>query len=260
MFYLCSLLFASGLRISCLPTAPGSRHCGAMISVIIPTFNAAQDLPATLCTLVPAAADGLVREVIVSDGGSQDDTLAIADAMGCGIVHSNKGRGTQLAAGAAQARGPWLLFLHADTLPGPGWEQEVSAFIERADKQDDDRAACFTFALDSFGVKARLLEGMVALRCLVFALPYGDQGLLMRLGHYRRLGGFRHIPLMEDVDIVRRIGYRNLQILRTRAITSARRYETDGYVGRSLRNLSCLALYLLGASPEALMRRYQGQK
>lgn len=231
-----------------------------MISVIIPTFDAAHDLPATLCALVPAAADGLVREVIVSDGGSQDETLIIAEAMGCGIVRADKGRGTQLAAGAAQARGPWLLFLHADTLPGPGWEQEVSTFIERADKQGDDRAACFTFALDGFGMKARLLEGMVALRCVVFALAYGDQGLLIRLSHYRRLGGFRQIPLMEDVDLVRRIGRRNLHILRTKAITSARRYENDGYVRRSLRNLSCLALYLLGASPEALTRRYHGQK
>lgn len=231
-----------------------------MISVVIPTLDAAASLAQTLTALVPAAADGLVREVIISDGGSRDETLAIADAMGCTIIDGESGRGTQLAAGAAPARGPWLLFLHADTVPGPGWEREVEAFIERADKEGRDRAACFSFALDGFGWKARLLEGMVALRCLVFALPYGDQGLLIPLSHYRRLGGYRKVALMEDVDMVRRIGRRHLTILRTRAITSARRYESEGYMRRSLRNLSCLVLYHLGAPPEALARRYYGRK
>lgn len=231
-----------------------------MISVVIPTLDAAGNLAETLSSLVPAAADGLVREVIVSDGGSRDETLAIADAMGCQILVGEAGRGGQLAAGAGRARGPWLLFLHADTVLLEGWEREVSAFIERVDRSEHDLAAAFAFALDSFAWQARLLEKLVALRCFLFALPYGDQGLLIKLNHYRRLGGFSALPLMEDVEFVRRLGRRDLRHLRSKALTSAARYEKDGYFRRSLRNLSCLALYALGAPVRNLARRYQGQE
>lgn len=230
-----------------------------MISVVIPTLNAADRLAPTLSCLVQAAADGLVRDVIVSDGGSRDDTLLIADAMGCTIVAGPAGRGTQLAAGAAIARGPWLLFLHADTVLIEGWERDVRTFIERAETGRRDLAATFTFALDSFAWQARLMEQIVSLRCLLFALPYGDQGLLIRQAHYRQIGGFRALPLMEDVDIIRRLGRRSLVQLRSKALTSAARYEGDGYFRRSLHNLSCLFLYMLGMPAEKLVRRYENR-
>ena len=230
-----------------------------MISVIIPTFNAGDGLAASLSALVPAASAGLIREVVVSDGGSQDHTLEIAEGMGCKIVQAERGRGSQLMAGAAAARGPWLLFLHADTVLSPGWDSEASNFMERADLNDKDIAGFFCFALDSYAWQARILEAVVWWRCLLFALPYGDQGLLLRQSHYRRLGGYHALPLMEDVDLVRRIGRRALMGLRSKAITSAQRYERDGYVKRSLRNLSCLLLYALGRPIASIVQRYEAR-
>lgn len=229
-----------------------------MISVVIPTLNAEAGLPATLSALVPAAADGLVREVVVADAGSTDLTSVIADAMGCNIVTGARGRGAQLSAGADVARAEWLLFLHADTVLGAGWEREASSFMEAVDRGTIPASAgVFRFALDSFATRARLLEGLVAMRCALFALPYGDQGLLIPRRFYRALGGYKPMPLMEDVDLVQRIGRGRLHFLRTKAVTSAVRYESAGYLSRSLRNLSCLAMYYVGVSPATIAKRYE---
>src|SRR5919199_13336 len=187
-----------------------------MISVVIPTLDAEATLVASLAPLVSGVAEGLVREAVVADGGSTDATREIADAAGCRVVSAARGRGAQLAAGAAVARWPWLLFLHADTVLEEGWRREARSFIERADRQGGEAAASFAFALDDFGARARWLEAMVAARCKLLGLPYGDQGLLISRRLYDRLRGFRPLPLMEDVDLVRRIGRRRLTLLRTR--------------------------------------------
>lgn len=137
------------------------------------------------------------------DGGSTDDTRIIADAAGTQLIEAPRGRGSQLEAGARQARGNWLLFLHADTVLEHGWTDEVEAFIERVESgRRHQAAAFFRFALDDDGFMTRAMEMLVALRCQVFALPYGDQGMLISRQLYQRLGGFRSLPLMEDVDLV----------------------------------------------------------
>lgn len=100
------------------------------------------------------------------------------------------------------------------------------------------------------------MERLVALRCVLFALPYGDQGLVMPRSLYERLGGFRQMPLMEDVDLVRRIGRSRLAMLRAGAVTSAERYREQGYLRRSLRNLGCLALYFFKVPPRVISRLY----
>jgi rSAM/selenodomain-associated transferase 2 len=225
-----------------------------MLSVVIPTLNAAASLPRTLAVLVPGAVSGLVGQLIVADGGSNDQTLEIADAAGADIVRAPVGRGRQLAAGAAAARGSWLLFLHADTALDAGWEHAAARFREAAAGQE--RAACFRFRLDDGRTAARALEWAVAARCRLFALPYGDQGLLIPAPFYRRLGGFRPIPLMEDVDLIRRIGRRRLIVLRHGALTSAERYRRDGYLKRAIRNGLCLSLWFAGVSPERIARLY----
>jgi rSAM/selenodomain-associated transferase 2 len=228
-----------------------------MISVIIPTLNAEGGLAACLTALVPAAIDGMVREVIVVDGGSNDHTLKIIEQSGAELIHSGPGRGEQLAAGAARARSPWLLFLHADTVLQPGWEREVSALIERIDSgRRRPTAAAFRFALDDDGFRPRMIEAGVAIRCALLRLPYGDQGLLIQRHLYQQVGGYSRLPLMEDVDLVRRIGRRRMTILRARAVTSATRYQRDGYVRRSARNLSCLALYFLRVPTRIIARLY----
>lgn len=228
-----------------------------MISIIIPTLNAEDSLAATLTALVPAVVDGILREVIVVDGGSSDRTLRIAEAAGVEVVRAASGRGQQLAAGARAARGSWLLFLHADTVLETGWESEAATFMERVDiGQRPTSAAAFRLALDDLGFKPRMVEAGVSLRCTLFRLPYGDQGLLLPASLYRRIGGYRDLAIMEDVDIVRRLGRQRLVVFRSRALTSAMRYKRDGYFMRVGRNLACLTLYFLRASPRRIARLY----
>lgn len=227
-----------------------------MISVVIPTLNSESELARSLAVLVPAVVDGVVREVIIADGGSSDETARIADAVGATFVAARKGRGPQLAEGARVAKGEWLLFLHADTVLEHDWHREAERFIEETARSGRDQAAAFRFALDDRGFRPRYLEAMVSLRCALLRLPYGDQGLLMTRAHYDRLGGFRDLPLMEDVDLVRRIGRRDLCFLRSRATTSASRYQRGGYFRRMLRNISCLTLYYLRVPPRYIVKLY----
>jgi rSAM/selenodomain-associated transferase 2 len=229
-----------------------------MITVVIPTLNAESGLAGCLTALVTATVEGLVREVIVADGGSTDRTADIIDQAGATLVRSLPGRGQQLAAGADQARMPWLLFLHADTALEPGWEREASMFMERVDSgARPAAAAAFRFALDDPGIKPRLIEFGVAARCALLRKPCGDQGLLIPRRMYRQIGGHKPLPAMEDVDLMRRIGRRRITVLRSRAITSAARYRQDGYARRTLRNLSCLAMYHLRVAPGLIARLYR---
>ena len=231
--------------------------CRLMLSVVIPTLNADRSLARSLAAIVPGAVAGLVKDVVVVDGGSTDESVAVAEEAGCNVVHARKGRGLQLAEGARSARGDWLLFLHADTELETGWEREVQEFIDAAMVQGDiKRAACFRFKLNAIGMKARWIERSVALRCAIFALPYGDQGLIVSRRLYDEIGGYAQIPLMEDVDIVGRIGRRRMTFLRHVALTSAERYSRDGFFARAARNIFCLTLYYLRVPPQVLLRIY----
>ncbi len=225
-----------------------------MISVIIPTLNAQAHLPRCFAALVPAVIDGLIREVIVVDGGSADLTEKIADEAGAHFIVTSPGRGGQLAAGAAIARQPFMLFLHADCVLEPGYEHAVTQFISTAFAQE--QAGYFKFALDDLSATAKRLEWMVALRCGLFNLPYGDQGLLISRRLYTEIGGYPEIPLMEDVAIARKLG-RRLVPLRGIATTSAIRFVANGYWRQSWRNLFLLLLYFAGASPHRLARLYR---
>ena len=224
------------------------------ISVIIPTLNAAGALRRSLPGIASLGALSMLREVIFADGGSSDETAAIAEAAGAEFVEAPRGRGNQLAAGAERASGTWFLFLHADTELEPGWESAVAAFMEEPDNAE--RVAYFRFKLDDSSLGARWLESLVALRCRLFRLPYGDQGMLISKTLYHRLGGFKAIPLMEDVDFVRRAGRGRMAALDTPATTSASRYRKDGYLLRPLRNLTCLTLYFLGVPPRTIVKLY----
>jgi rSAM/selenodomain-associated transferase 2 len=221
------------------------------ISVVIPTLDAAAGLDGCLAALAGA---GSVGEIIVVDGGSSDATIAAANAGGARVVAAPRGRGTQLAAGAAAASGAWLLFLHADCRPAPGWEAAVRDFV--AAPGAAGRAGYFAFRLDDPRPAARRLERIVAWRSRVLALPYGDQGVLISRALYDETGGFAAIPLMEDVDFVRRLGRKRLAPIAAGIIVSARRYRDGGYVRRPLRNLLCLSLYFAGIGPERIARIY----
>lgn len=216
------------------------------LSVIIPTLNAAATLPATL------AAIGQVADIVVADGGSTDQTTALAGAAGARVLIAARGRGQQLAAGIAAAAEPWLLLLHADTRLTPDWRVQAAGLM----RDHPDTAAYFRFALDSADPRARRLERLVAWRCRVLALPYGDQGLLIHRDTLQRAGGMRPLPLMEDVDLIRRLGRARLVALPAVAVTSAAKWERDGWYRRSCRNLCCLSLWHLGLPPERIARLY----
>jgi rSAM/selenodomain-associated transferase 2 len=215
-------------------------------SVIIPTLNAAATLAATLRCLEP------VDDIVVADGGSTDATVTIAAQHDARVLALPRGRGGQLAGGIAAARHPWLLLLHADTRLRDDWRQAVAAHMA-----DPGRAGYFRFALDSRHWRAAVLRRAVAMRCRLFALPYGDQGLLIHADLLRAVGGVRDLPLMEDVDLVRRLGRRRLVALDATAVTGAARWERDGWTRRSARNLVCLSLYFAGVKPATIARFYE---
>jgi rSAM/selenodomain-associated transferase 2 len=196
----------------------------------------------------------VAKEVVVVDGGSCDETVSLAHAAGARVIEAARGRGTQLAAGANAASSDWLLFLHADCRLEAGWEASVRAFCDAP--HADGRAGYFDFALDDPAPWARRMERIVAWRCRNLALPYGDQGLLIARSLYEMVGGFAPLPLMEDVDLVRRLGRRRLAPIGSRCIASARRYRRDGYGRRALRNLFCLSLYFAGVAPHRIARIY----
>ncbi len=213
------------------------------ISVVIPTLNAARLLPPLLAQLQD------MGEVILADGGSTD---GVAELAGPRVLTAPPGRGAQLAAGAAAAGGEWLLFLHADTRLGQGWEAAVADALHRPEV-----AHYFRFALDDAAPQARRLEAAVAWRCRWLALPYGDQGLLISRALYDSVGGYMPMPLMEDVDLVRRLGRARLAAMPAKAITSAVRWRQDGWWCRSARNLLTLGLYSVGVPPAWLARFYR---
>lgn len=215
------------------------------LSVIIPALDANALVPAAVARLQAAG----VGEVIVSDGGTLPAPEVPPPAR---LVLGEPGRGHQLAEGAAAASGDWLLFLHADTRLATGWEQAVAAHMAT----HEDKAAAFRFVLDDPDPAARRLEAIVAWRNRWLALPYGDQGLLISRSLYNEVGGFRPLPIMEDVDIVRRLGRARLRLLEADAITSAVRYRREGYLRRALRNTLCLSLYFIGVPPDRIRRIY----
>ena len=131
--------------------------------------------------------------------------------------------------------------MHADTRLTPDWQAKAAAHM----RDNPHKAAYFHFILDSADARARRLEAMVRWRCRVLALPYGDQGLLIHRDTLRHAGGIRPLPLMEDVDLIRRLGCSQLVGLTAAAVTSAAKWESDGWYRRSCRNLLCLSLWFL---------------
>jgi len=216
------------------------------LDVIVPTLDAADHLPGALAAL------GHDHNVIVCDGGSRDGTVAIARGRDYPVVVAEAGRGRQLATGAAAGTAPWLLFLHADTILSDVWAIAARRFMAT----NAEKAAYFQLRFASTDSRARRVERLANWRSRALGLPYGDQALLIARDFYREIGGFRPLPLMEDVDLVRRIGRRRLVPLAGDAVTSAARYRAGGYVRRPLRNLACLALYFAGLPPRLVARLY----
>lgn len=217
----------------------------------MPAKNVDGTLPHALAAL---AREGLGGNTVVAVADETDPTVGAAHSLGARVVVAPPGRGPQAMMGAASAVAAWLLFLHADTALAPGAGAAVRAFI--ADPANAERAAYFRLAFDDDRAGARRVATLANWRARTFGLPYGDQGLLIAAPFYRRLGGFHPLPLMEDVDLVRRIGKARLVELDADAVTSAARYRRGGYWLRPIRNLCCLGLYFLGVPPRAIKKIY----
>lgn len=215
-----------------------------VLSVIVPTLNE----QVRIGGLVEAMRRPGV-EVIVADGGSDDSTRSTAAAHGARVIIAPRGRGPQLNVGASLARGQFLLFLHADTsLPG-----DFAAIVERTLKDHSVSIGAFRFELDRKGALLRGIELAVKLRCQLFKTPYGDQAIFMRREAFRRLGGFASIPLMEDLDLVRRARMLGrIVIAKEAAVTSARRWEVAGVARMTAINQACVVGFALGISPQRL--------
>lgn len=218
-----------------------------MLTIVIPTLNARASLATCL-----SALDG-DDQILVVDGDSTDGTVALARRAGARLIAAPRGRGSQLQAGGEAATGDWLLFVHADTRLGEGWRDAVATHVATT----PDRAGYFDLRLDDDAWQARVIERGVAVRSRMLGLPYGDQALLISRRLYDEVGGFRPLTLMEDVDLVRRIGRGRLRRLGAIALTSAERWRRDGWLRRSTRNLACLALYGVGVAPSRLARFYR---
>ncbi|WP_299627343.1 TIGR04283 family arsenosugar biosynthesis glycosyltransferase [uncultured Tateyamaria sp.] len=219
----------------------------APISVIIPTLNAQADLSACLAALVEGLDTGLITELVISDGGSTDETLKLADAWGANIVTGAPSRGGQLRRGCEGARGEWLLVIHADTVLDPGWSAVAAAHLTQR------KAAYFKLRFDRGG---RFVAAWANLRARVFGLPYGDQGLLISRRLYDAVGGFPNQPLMEDVALARALKGQ-LVALDAIAVTSSAKYRAQGWARRGARNLWTLLRYFIGTDPATLARAYR---
>lgn len=209
------------------------------ITVIIPTLKLDEQLEGLLGVLPD--------DVVIVNGGPE--TYSFKDHV---IVNTNPGRGLQLKTGAQFAKGKWLFFLHADSTLTQGWVNALTDHIT----DHPDKAFAFRLRFDDDGFFPRLLEYWVRFRCWAFALPYGDQGLFISRELYDGVGGYNEISLMEDVDIVKRIGRARLRIGTHVLITSADKYNKYGYLFRMVRNGFCLLLYRIGVDPDTIKKIY----
>lgn len=227
-----------------------STHNSSLISVIIPALNEAREI---LPTLDSCRAPG--AELWVVDGGSRDETAALARSWGARVLDCTGGRARQMNLGARHARGDLLLFLHADTRLPRGFDECVRRVL--ADPQV--AAGAFRLGIDSPGRGLRVIETVANWRSRFLHLPYGDQGLFLRRSVFERAGGFPLLPIMEDFEFVRRLAGLGRVVIAPLAVsTSARRWHQVGPWKTTLINQTLVTGYLLGVSCERLARWYRG--
>lgn len=197
---------------------------------------------------------GQAAEIIVVDGGPGHRTLPVIEAGDVVGVRSGPGRGVQMNAGAARAHGEVFVFLHADTrLP-------VGAFdaLRRA-VEDGVAAGAFSLSIDSPSRALRVVAWFANIRSRIERVPYGDQAQFLLAGTFRALGGFAPIPLMEDVELFRRIRHHRvpMRILPEKVATSSRRWDNEGVLYRTLNNWRLRLLYAFGVTPKRLAAEYR---
>ena len=223
------------------------------LSLIIPTLNEAATLPLTLARIPKKQS----IEVLVVDGGSHDETPTLAASLGARVLRSPRGRAKQMNAGAGQAKGRMLLFLHADTFLPSEFLEHISQILSRP----ITAGGAFQLKLEPPLPGLKAIERLANWRARVFQLPYGDQAIFLRTEHFKALGGFKEIPIMEDVDLIRRLRRQGrIEIAPVPAVTSSRRWKQNGVWRTTLKNQIALAAFWVGISPDRLSRWYHRRK
>jgi rSAM/selenodomain-associated transferase 2 len=233
---------------------PLSTNRSPAISVIIPVLNEAQGINDVITHIRSHAAVDTV-EIIVVDGDPAGSTIRAISHPGIITAVAERGRGSQMNCGAIRAVGHILLFLHADTFLPPNAFTRIRKCMEVTGHV----GGAFDLGIKSERKIFRITEKYVAFRTRLMRIPFGDQAIFVRRDYFERIGGYRDIPIMEDVDLMRRIRQRGdaICVVPEKIMTSARRWEKDGIVFGTLRNWMLQALYCCGVSPERLARFYR---
>ena len=221
------------------------------ISVIIPTINEANNLPLLLSDLSIIQKE---EEILIVDCGSEDKTIDIANIYGAKVYKSKeRNRGLQLDIGAKNSNGDWLIFLHADTRLTNDWFTKIKSVLKR----DKNYIYFFKFKINDKKIIYRVLEIIVNFRSKYFKQPYGDQGLIIHRSIYLKNNGFRNIPLMEDVDFIRRLkNKKDLKQLNLPIFTSARKWERTNILLQALKNWNFRRRWLKGESTKSIYSDY----
>ncbi len=219
------------------------------LSIVIPVLNEAQHLEETLAKTPSADV-----ERIVVDGGSQDDTIAVATSAQVTVISSLPGRALQMNAGAAIATGEVLLFLHADTKLPPHFDKIIYTLLS----QPKVIAGAFELGIDAALPGIRLVEWGTNLRSRLLQLPYGDQGIFLKRAIFEEMGGFPELPIMEDFEFIRHLRQRGrIAIAPAKVITAGRRWQKLGILRTTLMNQWIILAYFLGVSPKQLKQWYR---
>jgi rSAM/selenodomain-associated transferase 2 len=223
-------------------------------SVIIPVLHESTRINQLIDHLHGLEA-GRDREIIVVDGSPERDTLEAIRNEQVIKIASEHGRAQQMNAGATVAKGEVLIFLHVDTELPDGAFNKIASVM----KQDAYVGGAFALGIKSDKFVYRVLEYWVSMRCRLTRIPYGDQAIFIRRKYFNKIGGYSDIPLMEDVELMRRIRAAGdkIYIIPDRVATSPRRWEQEGFMYVNLRNTAQLTLYYLGLSPKKFARLYK---
>ncbi len=221
----------------------------APISIIIPTLNSENELCETIGSLVEGIENNLIRELIISDGGSTDKTKSIAYKAGAVVVEGPCGRGLQISNGIDKSLGDWILILHADTSLSMDWSLKI------LQKTDKSFAYYFKLKFKSRSLFARILEFWAHLRSKFLGLPYGDQGLFIHRDLINAVGEFPKIPIMEDVALADKLKCK-IKPMNIQAHTSAEKYQNKGWIRQSMINFFIFIQFRLGKDPHKLFKRY----
>ena len=224
------------------------------ISIIIPTLNESNNLPLLLSDLSSIQKEG---EIIIVDCGSEDKTVDIANIYGAKVYRSEeRNRGLQLNIGAKNSKGDWLIFLHADTRLTHDWFKKINSFLNG----DKNYIYYFKFKINHEKIIFRVLEILVNLRSQFFKQPYGDQGLVIHRKNYFKNNGFRKIPLMEDVDFLRRLkNKKDLKQLNLPIFISSRKWERTNIFLQAIKNWHLRRRWLKGESTKSIYSDYYKQ-